>query len=141
MLAAVGTTRVVAGHSVAHLAAYHAAFLAAAGVALVGAAVALTIRDADAAATMVRRQCPTKVSAARGPVTDPGAGLTGVAGRSILAASRPTGTRGTARVASPMGNAVMLDIDGVLIVSWEPLPGALETVEWLLGAMTSPSGS
>ena len=32
-----------------------------------------------------------------------------------------------------MGNAVMLDIDGVLIVSWEPLPGALETVDWLLG--------
>ena len=30
-----------------------------------------------------------------------------------------------------MGDAVMLDIDGVLIVSWEPLPHALETVEWL----------
>ena len=55
VLAAVGTTRIVAGHKVAHLAAYHAAFLAAAGVALVGAVVALTIRDADAAATMVLR--------------------------------------------------------------------------------------
>ncbi len=56
VLAAVGTTHVVAGHSVANLAAYHAAFLAAAVVALAGAAVALTINDADAAATMVRRR-------------------------------------------------------------------------------------
>lgn len=30
-----------------------------------------------------------------------------------------------------MGNAVMLDIDGVLVVSWEPLPGAIAVVEWL----------
>jgi HAD superfamily hydrolase (TIGR01458 family) len=30
-----------------------------------------------------------------------------------------------------MGNGVLLDIDGVLIVSWEPLPDAVETVEWL----------
>lgn len=30
-----------------------------------------------------------------------------------------------------MGNAVMLDIDGVLVVSWEPLPGAVQAVEWL----------
>jgi HAD superfamily hydrolase (TIGR01458 family) len=36
-------------------------------------------------------------------------------------------------IPSPMGNAVMLDIDGVLIVSWEPLPGAIEAVEWLQG--------
>ena len=36
VLAAVGTTHVVAGHTVANLAAYHAAFLVAAGVALVG---------------------------------------------------------------------------------------------------------
>ena len=28
---------------------------------------------------------------------------------------------------------MLLDIDGVLIVSWEPLPGALETVTWLRG--------
>ena len=55
VLAAVGTTHVVAGHTVANLAAYHAAFLVAAGVALIGSAVALTINDADAAATMVRR--------------------------------------------------------------------------------------
>jgi EmrB/QacA subfamily drug resistance transporter len=54
VLAAVGTTHSVDGHSVANLAAYHAAFLASAGVALAASALALTIRDADAAATMVR---------------------------------------------------------------------------------------
>ena len=56
VMAAVGTTHVVEGHAAADLAGYHAAFLVAAGVALVGAAVALTIKDADAAATMVRRR-------------------------------------------------------------------------------------
>jgi EmrB/QacA subfamily drug resistance transporter len=55
VLAAVGTTTVVGGHPEPNLTAYHAAFLTAAAVALVGAAVALTIHDADAAATMVRR--------------------------------------------------------------------------------------
>ena len=55
VLALVGTTHEVAGHVAANLAAYHAAFLVAAGVALVGAVVALTIKDVDAAATMVRR--------------------------------------------------------------------------------------
>jgi hypothetical protein len=54
VLAAVGTTHVVDGHTAPHLAAYHAAFLAAAAVAVLGALVALTIADADAAATMVR---------------------------------------------------------------------------------------
>src|ERR1044072_6377450 len=28
-------------------------------------------------------------------------------------------------------DGVLLDIDGVLAVSWEPLPGAIETVAWL----------
>jgi EmrB/QacA subfamily drug resistance transporter len=55
VIAAVGAVHVVAGRTVPNLTAYHAAFLTAAGVALVGAAVALTINDADAAATMVRR--------------------------------------------------------------------------------------
>jgi Na+/melibiose symporter-like transporter len=55
VLSLVGTTHEVAGHAAANLDAYHAAFLVAAGVALVGAAVALTIKDVDAAATMVRR--------------------------------------------------------------------------------------
>jgi hypothetical protein len=55
VMAAVGTTRVIDGRPAADLGAYHAAFLTAAGLALVGAAVALTIKDADAQATMVRR--------------------------------------------------------------------------------------
>jgi EmrB/QacA subfamily drug resistance transporter len=54
VLALVGTQHVVGGQLTANLWAYHAAFLAAAGIALIGALVALTINDADAAATMVR---------------------------------------------------------------------------------------
>jgi HAD superfamily hydrolase (TIGR01458 family) len=30
-----------------------------------------------------------------------------------------------------MAKSVMLDIDGVLTVSWQPLPGAVETTRWL----------
>jgi EmrB/QacA subfamily drug resistance transporter len=67
VLAAVGTTHVVDGHSVANLAAYHAAFLVAAAVALTGSAVALTINDADAAATMVRRRAKRFQPSSRGP--------------------------------------------------------------------------
>ncbi len=51
VLAAVGTTHVVGRHPIANLTAYHAAFAVAAGVALVGAAVALSIKDVDAVAT------------------------------------------------------------------------------------------
>lgn len=28
-------------------------------------------------------------------------------------------------------DGVLLDIDGVLVISWEPLPGAIGTIEWL----------
>ena len=55
VIVAVGATKVVAGQVTPNLAAYHAAFAVAAGLALVGAVVALTIHDADAASTMVRR--------------------------------------------------------------------------------------
>ena len=58
VLAAVGTTHQVAGRTEANLAAYHAAFLTAAGIALITSAIALTIHDADAASTMVRRGKP-----------------------------------------------------------------------------------
>jgi hypothetical protein len=51
----VGATKTAAGRVAADLTAYHVAFLVAAGVAAVGAVVALTIHDADAASTMVRR--------------------------------------------------------------------------------------
>ena len=53
---AVGATKVVAGRITPNLAAYHVAFLVAAGVAIVGAVAALTIHDADAASTMVGRR-------------------------------------------------------------------------------------
>jgi hypothetical protein len=56
VLSAVGVTSSVAGHATAHLAAYHMAFLTAAAFALVGAGVAATIKDADAANTITRRR-------------------------------------------------------------------------------------
>jgi hypothetical protein len=55
VIVAVGVTRTVGGHLAPDLTSYHVAFLVAAGLAVMGAAVALTIHDADAAATMVRR--------------------------------------------------------------------------------------
>jgi EmrB/QacA subfamily drug resistance transporter len=55
VVAAVGVTRVTAHGVEQNLTAYHASFLVAAGIALMGVLFALTIRDADAAGTMVRR--------------------------------------------------------------------------------------
>jgi EmrB/QacA subfamily drug resistance transporter len=56
VMAAVGTTQSVGGQQVADLSGYHAAFLVASVIALAGSATALTIKDADAASTMVRRR-------------------------------------------------------------------------------------
>jgi EmrB/QacA subfamily drug resistance transporter len=55
---AVGAARTVAGRVTPDLAAYHVAFLVAAGVAALAVAVALTIHDADAASTIIRRRGP-----------------------------------------------------------------------------------
>jgi EmrB/QacA subfamily drug resistance transporter len=55
VLVAAGPNRIAAGHIVANLSAYHAGFLAAAAVALVAAGTALSVSDADAVHTMVRR--------------------------------------------------------------------------------------
>jgi hypothetical protein len=55
-IVAVGITKIVAGRVTPNLISYHAAFLMAAGLAIVAAIVALTINDADAASTMVRRR-------------------------------------------------------------------------------------
>ncbi len=56
VLSIVGPTRLSAtGAVLPNLTAYHAAFLTSAGLALIGACIALTIRDSDAAATMSRR--------------------------------------------------------------------------------------
>jgi MFS family permease len=60
VLAAIGPTRQVGAHLVAHVAAYRGAFLAAAAVALVGSLTALlTVRDSEAASTMVRHGKPS----------------------------------------------------------------------------------
>jgi hypothetical protein len=59
----VGSTHRVAGHEVANLAAYRITFLVAAAVCLVGVASALTIRDADAAATIPARRGRRAVAA------------------------------------------------------------------------------
>jgi len=55
VVAAVGPTRISAGRVVANLSAYHAGFLAAAGVALLAVLAAFTVSDHQAAGTMVRR--------------------------------------------------------------------------------------
>jgi MFS family permease len=52
----VGETHRVAGHEAANLAAYRITFLVAAAVCLVGVASALSIRDAEAAATIPARR-------------------------------------------------------------------------------------
>jgi EmrB/QacA subfamily drug resistance transporter len=56
VLAAAGSAHQASGHAAVNLTAFHAGFLAAAAVAAASMAVALCIRDADAAATMVPRR-------------------------------------------------------------------------------------
>jgi MFS family permease len=58
VIVAAGPDRLVAGHPVANLNAYRAAFLAAAAICLCGVACSLSIRDADAASTIPRRGQP-----------------------------------------------------------------------------------
>jgi EmrB/QacA subfamily drug resistance transporter len=60
VLAAAGPVRRLAGHAAVNLTAYHDGFLTAAAVALAAVAVARTISDADAAATMVPRATPRR---------------------------------------------------------------------------------
>lgn len=56
VIAAVGPLRFVAHRALPNLSAYHTAFVVAACVAVVAAVAALTVNDADAAPTMVRRR-------------------------------------------------------------------------------------
>lgn len=56
VIVAVGPVRQAAGHAVPHLVAYQVAFVVAAGVALAAIPFALSIRDADAAATIRPRR-------------------------------------------------------------------------------------
>jgi MFS family permease len=63
----VGPVHVVDGHPVANLTAYRAAFLAAAAICLCGVACSLSIRDADAAATIPGRPGPRPAQSASAP--------------------------------------------------------------------------
>jgi EmrB/QacA subfamily drug resistance transporter len=67
VIVAVGPVHQVAGHAVANLTAYRAAFLAAAAICLGGVAFSLTIHDADAASTRPGRQPPPDVEQAAEP--------------------------------------------------------------------------
>lgn len=55
VVAAVGPVRFVSHRAMPNLASYHTAFVVAAAVAVIAAVAALTVNDADAAHTMVRR--------------------------------------------------------------------------------------
>jgi EmrB/QacA subfamily drug resistance transporter len=72
VIATVGPVRVVDGHLSPYLTAYHIAFLVAAAVALLAGVCALSVSDADAADTMVRRSRTRRLEAvtdeARQPV-------------------------------------------------------------------------
>lgn len=72
VITALHPVRMVAGHAVAHLAAYHAGFLVASGVAVLAALAALTVHDADAASTIVPRARREAV-AGRRPAVEEGA--------------------------------------------------------------------
>jgi EmrB/QacA subfamily drug resistance transporter len=78
----IGATHVVAGHEVANLTAYRITFLVAAVVCLAGVASALSIRDADAAATIPARRRRRAVDP--GPETGPaGAEEAAAAGNAV----------------------------------------------------------
>ena len=63
----VGPVHLVAGHEVANLTAYRAAFGVAAAIALCGVAFSLSIRDADAAGTIPARRGQRELAAAAEP--------------------------------------------------------------------------
>jgi EmrB/QacA subfamily drug resistance transporter len=101
VLSAVGPLHHLAGHLVPDLGAYHAAFLAASGVAVVGAVVALlTVRDRDAAVTMSgrRRRAPAGAAgpgAARSGPGPSGVGRSGVDEVVLAPAGGPVSPGGT----------------------------------------------
>ncbi len=62
VISALHPVRTVAGHAEANIQAFHTGLLVCAGVAVAAALAAQTIRDGDAAATMVRRQPDPEVT-------------------------------------------------------------------------------
>jgi EmrB/QacA subfamily drug resistance transporter len=78
VITALHPVRTVAGHAEANLPAFHDGLLVCAGVAVAAALAALTIRDADAAATMIRPRRRTKAAAeTQFPAADTPAGTPG----------------------------------------------------------------
>jgi MFS family permease len=69
VIVAVGPVHVVAGHPVANLTAYRVAFVVAAAICLCGVACSLSIRDADAAATIPRPHGRPATEPAPSPAT------------------------------------------------------------------------
>jgi EmrB/QacA subfamily drug resistance transporter len=69
VIVGIGATHLVAGHQVANLTSYRVAFLVAAALSLAGVAPALSIRDADAAATRPGRSRPADAQAELPPAT------------------------------------------------------------------------
>lgn len=67
VIVAIGPVHQVAGHTVANLDAYRAAFLAAAAICLCAVACSLSIRDADAASTIPGREQPPDTDQAPEP--------------------------------------------------------------------------
>lgn len=63
VVTALHPVQVVGGHLAPHLHAYHVGFVVAAAVALLAVGAALTVRDADAASTIVRRRPPAQAPA------------------------------------------------------------------------------
>jgi EmrB/QacA subfamily drug resistance transporter len=86
VVATVGPVRVVAGRVLPHLTAYHVAFLVAAGLALLAALAALSVRDADAASTIVPRR--RRAGSPAGPA---GAGAAGAGAPSGSPEPMPAG--------------------------------------------------
>jgi EmrB/QacA subfamily drug resistance transporter len=64
VISALHPVRTVAGHAETNIHAFHAGLLVCAGVALAGAAAALSVRDSDAAPTMVRQRGQSATGAA-----------------------------------------------------------------------------
>jgi EmrB/QacA subfamily drug resistance transporter len=73
VISALHPVRVVAGHPEANIHAFHAGLDVCAGVAVAAALAALTVRDRDAAATMIRHRRPSPADAAA-PAVLPGDG-------------------------------------------------------------------
>jgi EmrB/QacA subfamily drug resistance transporter len=76
----IGATHVVAGHEAANLTAYRITFLVAAAICLAGVASALSIRDADAAATIPARR---RRAVDRAPETGPAGAEEAAAGKAV----------------------------------------------------------